>query len=100
VSARATPSRNLQVVVCRPSPDPSTVFAGPASLASVRNQTECEALAIRCRARSGTHSSRLSTAFASQSRPTARAVVAGPAVAAARPVLVAVDQVVAVVRQA
>jgi hypothetical protein len=48
------PSRNLQAVVCRASPDPSTVFAGPASLASVRNQTEREALAIRCRARSGT----------------------------------------------
>jgi hypothetical protein len=46
------PSRNLQAVVCRPSPDSSTDFAGRVSLASVRNQIDCEALAI-CRAEAG-----------------------------------------------
>src|SRR5271163_1663169 len=49
VSVRATPYRNLRAVVCVGRlPDPTTVFAGPALLANVRNQSEHEALAARC----------------------------------------------------
>src|SRR5580693_5836861 len=49
VSVRATPYRNLRAVVCVGRlPDPTTVFAGPALPANVRNQSEHEALAARC----------------------------------------------------
>src|SRR5271155_1281605 len=49
VSVRATPYRNLRAVVCVGRlPDPTTVFAGTALLANVRNQSEHEALAARC----------------------------------------------------
>jgi hypothetical protein len=49
VSVRATPYRNLRAVVCVGRlPDPTTVFAGPALLANVCNQSEHEALAARC----------------------------------------------------
>jgi len=45
---RATPYRNLRAVVCVGRlPDPTTVFAGPALLANIRNQNEHEALAAR-----------------------------------------------------
>ena len=54
MSSRATPYRNLQAVVCVGRlPDPTTVFAGPALLANVRNQSEHEALAARYPTRSG-----------------------------------------------
>jgi hypothetical protein len=45
-------------------PDPTTVFAGPALLANVRNQSEHEALAARCHTRSGVPPSSSSTAYA------------------------------------
>jgi hypothetical protein len=49
VSVRATPYRNLRAVVCVGRlPDPTIVFAGPALLANVCNQSEHEALAARC----------------------------------------------------
>jgi hypothetical protein len=43
------PNRNLRAVVCVGRlPDPTIVFAGPALLANVGNQSEDEALAARC----------------------------------------------------
>jgi hypothetical protein len=43
------PYRNLRAVFCVGRlPDPTTVFAGPALLANVCNQSEHEPLAARC----------------------------------------------------
>jgi len=42
-------------------PDPTTVFAGPALLANVCDQSEHEALAARCHTRSGVPPSSSST---------------------------------------
>jgi hypothetical protein len=44
-------------------PDPTTVFAGPALLATVRDQSEREVLAVRCNTTSGMPPSSSSTAY-------------------------------------
>jgi hypothetical protein len=47
--------------------DPTTVFAGPALLANIRDQSEHEALAARCHTKSGVLPSSSSTGRTSQS---------------------------------
>jgi hypothetical protein len=53
VSVRPTPYLPPGRLLRSRLPDPTTVFAGPAWLANVRDQNEREALAVRCHTRSG-----------------------------------------------